>query len=71
MTLKQYVPISVAVLAVVVAGAMYFGVPALPFVLIILAGETLVGFQLEDGRVPRFLAELFHASSGPKTPQTH
>ncbi len=70
MTLKQYVPLSVAVLFCAAAGAAYFAVPALPFVVIILAGETLLGFQLEDGRVPRFLAEMFHNQPGPKAPPT-
>lgn len=68
MTLKQYVPLSILVLMLVIAATLYFNVPPWPFVLILLAGETLLGFQLEDGKVPRFLAEIF---GHPKGPQTH
>jgi hypothetical protein len=71
MTLKQYVPLSLAILLVVVAVAMFFHVPALPFVVILLGGETLLGFQVEDGKVPQFLARLFKSKAGPKTPLTH
>ena len=58
MTIKQYFPISVAFLALVVATTHHFGVPALPFAVIILVGETLLGFQLEDHKVPRILSRL-------------
>ncbi len=59
MTLKQYFPISVGVFALVVAGAVYFNVPILPFAVILLAGETLLGFQIEDHKAARFVKELF------------
>lgn len=68
MTLKQYFPISVGAFALVIAAAHYFAVPILPFAFILLFGETLIGFQLEDHRVPRFLHELFRA---PKTGSHH
>jgi hypothetical protein len=61
MILKQYFPISLALFIGVVSAAVYFSVPILPFALILLAGETLLGFQLEDRKVPRFLAEMFRA----------
>jgi hypothetical protein len=50
---------------------MFFHVPALPFVVILLGGETLLGFQVEDGKVPQFLARLFKSNAGPKRPLTH
>jgi hypothetical protein len=61
MTIAKYFPISVAVFVAVISAAAYFHAPMLPFALILLVGETLVGFQLEDHRIPRFLAELFRA----------
>lgn len=64
MPLKYYFPISVAFFVLVVGGAYYYSAPVLPFVLILLAGETLLGFQLEDHKIPHFLSELFRA---PKT----
>jgi hypothetical protein len=59
MNLSQYLPISVGAFVAVMAGALYFSVPILPFAVILLAGETLLGFQLEDHKVPRFLMALF------------
>ena len=62
MRLRQYFPISVAVFVFVIAAARYFSFPILPFAVILLAGETLVGFQLEDHKVPHALKTLFHSS---------
>jgi hypothetical protein len=59
--LKTYFPISIAVFVLVVGGALYYSAPVLPFVLILLAGETLLGFQLEDHKVPRILSHVFRA----------
>ena len=59
MTLRQYFPLSLGVFALVVAGAQYLSYPVLPFALILLFGETLLGFELEDHKVPRFLAAVF------------
>ncbi|HXP88739.1 MAG TPA: hypothetical protein VN841_28720 [Bryobacteraceae bacterium] len=59
MTLKHYFPISVLVFALVIGAVRHFSIPVLPFAAILLAGETLLGFQLEDHRVPRVLRELF------------
>ena len=61
MTLAKYFPVSVAVFAAVMAGVSYLGAPILPFALILLSGETLIGFQLEDHKVPRFLGQVFKA----------
>ena len=61
MTLKQYFPISLAVFIGVVYGAVYFEIPILPFALIVLVGETLLGFELEDHKIPRLLAAVFRA----------
>ncbi len=67
MTLKKYFPISVAIFAAVVAGTVYFSIPVLPFAIILLTGETLIGFQLEDHKVPRYLTSIFK----PPKPHAH
>ncbi len=59
MALRHYFPISVGVFVLVVGTARYFGAPIMPFAVILLAGETLLGFELENHRVPNFLKELF------------
>lgn len=59
MTLKQYVPFSIVLFVLMVAGVSYFGVPVLPFALILLAGETLLGFQVDDHRAGRFVKAIF------------
>jgi len=59
MTLKQYFPISAAVFVLVVALARHFSVPVLPFAAILLTGETLLGFQVEDHKAVRTLKVLF------------
>ena len=61
MDLKHYVPISLGVFAAVILIARYFAVPVAPFALILLVGETIIGFQLEDRKVFRFLETLAHA----------
>ena len=61
MDLKRYVPISIGVFAAVILVARYFAVPVAPFALIVLVGETIIGFQLEDQKVFRFLETLAHA----------
>lgn len=67
MKLRQYFPISVGVFALVVGTAYHFSVPIAPFAAILLAGETLLGFQLEDHKVPRALKQLFT----PPRPHAH
>ena len=62
MRLRYYFPISVAVFVLVVAAARYFSFPILPFAVILLVGETLLGFQVEDHKVPHALKSLFHPS---------
>ena len=59
MTLRQYVPLSIAVFVLVFAAARSLDVPFAPFALILLFGETLLGFQVEDHRVPRFFKSVF------------
>ena len=61
MTVKTYFPISVALLAVVMGVAVHFNVPVAPFAAILLVGETLLGFQLEDHKVARSLKQIFTA----------
>ena len=59
MSLKHYFQISVLIFLVVIAATRYFSVPALPFALILLTGETLLGFQVEDHKASRTLKALF------------
>jgi len=59
MTLKTYFPLSVLMFLALVVGLHYSPVPVAPFAIIFLAAETLIGFELEDHRVPKFLKELF------------
>jgi len=59
MTLRQYFPLSLAVFALVITVATIFHVPILPFAAILLAGETLLGFQIEDHKAGRFLKAIF------------
>jgi len=59
MALRQYFPLSLAVFVLVFAIARYFSVPFAPFAVILLAGETLLGFQMEDHKAARFLKAIF------------
>jgi hypothetical protein len=61
MSLRLYVPLSVGVFVLVVAAAHYVSFPIMPFALILLFGETLFGFELEDHKIPRLLAAIFRA----------
>jgi hypothetical protein len=62
MALRQYFPISVAVFVLLFAATRYFSVPFAPFALILLAGETLLGFELDNHKAARFVRDLFRAS---------
>jgi hypothetical protein len=42
----------------------YTPVPVLPLTAILLVGETLLGFQLEDHKVPKFLSSIFKPAKG-------
>ena len=42
----------------------YTPVPVLPLTAILLVGETLLGFQLEDHKVPKFLSSIFKLAKG-------
>jgi hypothetical protein len=58
MTLKQYFPISVVVFIAVTLLIARLGIPVLPFALILLAGETLLGFEVEDHKASRFVKAI-------------
>lgn len=67
MPLKHYIPISIGVFVLVLLAARYYSVPIAPFALVLLVGETIIGLQLEDQRVSRFLEDLVRAlKSHPK-----
>ena len=61
MELKYYVPVSIGVFAAVILLTRYLGVPPAPFVFILLVGETILGLQLEDQKVFRFLEDIAKA----------
>ena len=61
MTLRNYFLLSVGIFVLAVAALRSLPFPILPFVLILLAGETLLGFQVEDHKVGRLLSALFSA----------
>lgn len=63
MALRQYFPISMAIFVLTYAATKYYAVPFAPFAVILLAGETLLGFQVEDHRAARFMRELFRGSA--------
>jgi len=62
MSLKNYFLLSVGIFVLVVAGIHYLRMPVLPFAIILLVGETLLGFEVEGHRVPRLLGQLFGGS---------
>jgi len=69
MDLKRYVPISIGVFIALMLATRYFGIPFAPFALVLLVGETILGLQLEDQKVYRFLVDIF---SGFKSkPHSH
>ena len=58
MPLKHYIPISIGVFALVILTAHYYSVPVAPFAIVLLVGETILGLQLEDQKIFRFLEAL-------------
>ena len=67
MPLKHYIPISIGVFVLVILTARYYSIPIAPFALVLLVGETIIGLQMEDQRVSRFLEDLVRAlKSHPK-----
>ncbi len=69
MDLKHYVPISIGVFIAVIVAAHYFAVPVAPFAIILLVGETILGFQLEDQKVGRFVENLLNALKATRRAQ--
>ncbi|HSP69803.1 MAG TPA: hypothetical protein VLN48_18900 [Bryobacteraceae bacterium] len=70
MPLKQYVPISLGVFALVILTARYYSVPVAPFALVLFVGETIIGLQLEDQKIFRFLEELARSLKSNLTPHS-
>jgi len=64
--LRQYFPISVGIFALMIAADYYFGFRAAiaPMAVILLVGETIMGFQVEDHKVGRVLGNLFKKGGG-------
>ncbi len=69
MTLKHYFPISVGVFVLVVLAVRHFALPILPFAVVLLLGETLIGFQVEDHKVPRLLGNLLRVPKSNREPR--
>ena len=65
MLLRHYFPLSVGIFVLVVSAAHYFSVPIAPFAVLLLAGVTLLGFQLEDHKAARFLGDLLRTLKSP------
>ena len=61
MTLRNYFLLSAGIFVLALAALRHLPIPILPFVLILLVGETLLGFQVEDHRVGRVLSTFFTA----------
>jgi len=61
MKLRYYFPISVGVFLLVVGGVHLLSFPVLPFALILLFGETVLGFQAEDHKVQHLVTDLWRA----------
>lgn len=66
MTLKNYFLLSAGIFVLAIMALRYVPIPMLPFVLIVLVGETLLGFQVEDHKVGRLLSALFSAPKRSK-----
>lgn len=62
MSLKNYFAASVGVFVLFMVGAHYASVPVVPIAAILLVGETLLGFEVEDHKVGRALKQLFTSS---------
>jgi hypothetical protein len=71
MDLKHYVPISIGAFAALILATRYFAVPFAPFVFVLLIGETIIGLQLEDQKVSRFLEDLVKALKASLGPTHH
>jgi hypothetical protein len=61
MKLKYYFPISVGVLLLFIGAVHSLSLPVLPFAVLILFGETLLGFQVENHRVQHWVDDLWKA----------
>jgi len=56
MLIRQYIPLALAVLAIACAFAYNGGASMAPIVIILLGGETLIAFKLEDYKLVRAIA---------------
>jgi hypothetical protein len=68
MPLKYYVPISIGVFILAILVARYLSLPVVPFALILLVGETLIGLQVEHQKVSNFLEDLLRAMKSSAKP---
>jgi hypothetical protein len=61
MRLKYYFPISVGVFLLLIGAVHFLSLPVLPFAVLTLFGETLLGFQVENHRVQHWADDLWKA----------
>ncbi|MEQ1885653.1 MAG: hypothetical protein ABL967_11380 [Bryobacteraceae bacterium] len=74
MPLKYYVPVSLLFFVGVLALAHYYGVPVLPFAIILFLAETALGFRCSNNKVGDKVAEYVDAvkpHSHGETRQAH
>jgi hypothetical protein len=61
MRLKYYFPISVGVFLALIGAVHSLSFPVLPFAVLVLFGETLLGFQVENHKVQHWVDGLWKA----------
>jgi hypothetical protein len=61
MKLKNYFPISVGVFLMLIGAVHFLTLPVLPFAVLILLGETLLGIQVENHKVQHWVDDLWKA----------
>jgi hypothetical protein len=61
MKLRNYFPISVGVFLMLIGAVHFLAFPVLPFAVLILFGETLLGFQVENHKVQHWVDDLWKA----------
>jgi len=71
MTIRRYFPISVGIFVLVCALAYLADVPVAPVAIIILVGETIIGFELENDRAGTIAKGVLRAVFHPSTCGRH
>ena len=61
MTIRQFVPVAVAVVAGLSVGATKVGVPAAPIAVIATVAAVMLLLQVEDHKLGDLLSDLIHS----------